>query len=496
VICSTTVHSRRKVGAMFGAALGATVLIAGCTSGSNNTAGSANTAAAATPVAAAPVAPKEFGVLHPAVGLGLLRVMTLEERPNQRDIVIYPALPNELSRVAGVITTVAQTPLSHVNLRAVQDNVPNAFVPGALDDPGIKALIGRYVKYTVAEGSVTIAAATQAEVEAHHAASRPAEAQTPERDLSVRAITPLANLGFDDWRAFGVKAANVATLATFDLADADVPDGYAIPFSFYDEFMKANSFYDRVAKLLADAKFRSDPAVQDEQLAELRDAIKAAPMPAGMEAELDVVQRSFPVGASIRCRSSTNNEDLPNFSGAGLYDSKTQHGDEGHLSKCVKQVFASVWNLRAFLERDFYRIDHLATAMGVLLHPAFADEQANGVAVSIDPVYDTPGAFYVNAQRGEDLVTNPDALSVPEALLLGSDGSVAVITYSNRVEPGEKLLTDAQISALRSSLTVVHDRFKALYKPANGEKFAMEVEFKITSSGRFSIKQARTWVFA
>ena len=242
-------------------------------------------------------------------------------------------------------------------------------------------------------------------------------------------------------------------------------------------------------------QFRTDPAVQDAQLAELRDAIESAPISTRPEKALETVQRSFPTGTSIRCRSSTNNEDLPNFSGAGLYDSKTQHPEEGHLSKCVKQVYARVWNLRAFLERDFYRIDHLATAMGVLLHPNFAGEKANGVAVSIDPVYDTPDVYYVNAQLGEDLVTNADALSVPEALLLGADGSVAVITHSNLVEPGENLMTDAQVVALRSSLQIVHDRFEALYKPALGEKFAMEIEFKITAAGNVSIKQARTWVF-
>ena len=37
---------------------------------------------------------------------------------------------------------------------------------------------------------------------------------------------------------------------------------------------------------------------------------------------------TYPEGQSLRYRSSTNNEDLPGFSGAGLYDSKTQDPDE------------------------------------------------------------------------------------------------------------------------------------------------------------------------
>jgi hypothetical protein len=440
-------------------------------------------------------APVDYLSLNPAVGFGLLRVMTLDERPNPRDVVIYKALPNEMPRVAGVITTVAQTPLSHVNLRAVQDRVPNAFVRNALEDPTITALVGRYVKYTVTSSGFTIGPATQSEVETHHAAARPATSQVPERDLSVKSIAPLSKIGFNDWKAYGVKAANVATLATFGLPAGTVPTGYAVPFYFYDEFMKANGIYDTVREMLAHPQFRSDLATQENWLELLREVIKNAPMPGWMMTQLGEMQKSYPAGTSIRCRSSTNNEDLPNFSGAGLYDSKTQHPDEGHISKCIKQVYASTWNFRAFAEREFYRIDHLATAMGVLTHANFEGEGANGVAVSTDPLHGSSGTYYVNTQLGEDLVTNPDALSIPEELLLGADGSVTVVARSNLVGANRLLMTDAQIAALRSQLKVINDRFAALYGVKSGDKFAIEIEFKITRDNLLSIKQARPWLF-
>ena len=109
--------------------------------------------------------------------------------------MIYEALPNELPRVAGIITTVPQTPLSHVNLRAVQDGIPNAFIRDALDKPDIASLVGSYVHYEVTETGYSIRAATPAEVDAHYASSRPAEAQTPQRDLTVTALTPLSQVG-------------------------------------------------------------------------------------------------------------------------------------------------------------------------------------------------------------------------------------------------------------------------------------------------------------
>ena len=473
--------------------IGSTILLLGaCSAALDQLSGPTTTDA---PVPVAQSEGPSFVPLNRAVGFGLLRLMTLEERPNPRDVVIYQVLPNELPRVAGVITTVGQTPLSHVNLRAVQDQVPNAVAARVLEDPTVTGLIGRYVKYTVADAGLTIEPATQAQVEAHFAALRPTQDQVPERDLSVRSITPLRDVGFENWTAFGVKAANVATLRRLDLPNVFVPDGSAVPFYYYDKFMTYNGLYERAQKMFNDTEFRSDPTVQDNKLAEFRDAIKGAPMPEWMTKDLTKLQRSFPSGTALRCRSSTNNEDLPNFSGAGLYDSFTQHPDEGPMTKCIKQVYASVWNLRAFLERDFNRIDHLQTAMGVLVYPHFKGEMANGVAVSADPVYGTEQAFYVNTQLGSDLVTNPLAKSTPEELLIYPDGEFAVVTHSNRVPPGDTVLTKAQIALIQASLVTVHDRFAELYRVQPGEKFAMEVEFKIRSDGTLAIKQARTWIF-
>ena len=440
----------------------------------------------------------DFISLNRGRGFGFLRAMSLGERPNPRDIVIYETLPNDLPRVAGIITTVPQTPLSHVNLRAVQDGVPNAFVRDALEAPDIEGLIGSYVQYLVGSTSYYVFAASPSEVDAHYADSRPSEPQTPERDLTVTEITPLSDIEFDDWNAFGVKAANVAVLGTLDFPENTVPDGYAVPFYFYDEFMKHNGFYDDVKELLADPNFQSDFDTQEKELKKLRKKIKKGETPGWIIAALEEMHAGFPAGTSLRYRSSTNNEDLPGFSGAGLYDSKTQHPDETEedgIAKSLKQVYASLWNFRAFTEREFYRVDHLAAAMGVLVHPNYSDELANGVAVSFDPIRMRYGNYYVNSQLGEDLVTNPDAHSAPEEILLHQGGEYTVLATSNQMQRGQLLMSDAQMDQLRRHLELVHDEFAELYGVEADEPFAMEIEFKITSDDILSIKQARPWVF-
>ena len=439
--------------------------------------------------------------------------------------MLYEALPNELPRVAGIISTFPQTPLSHVNLRAAQDGIPNAFIRGARDDPDLTALLDSYVRYEVTETGYSLRAAMQAEVDAHYEASRSTQPQTPQRDLSVTEITPLSEIGFADWDAFGVKAANVAELRKLGFPEGTVPDGFAISFYFYDKFMTETALgeatwlgykgegvgvgldaettlEEAVEAMLAHSAFRTDFKLQDEMLDDLRDAIEDVETPEWLIEALTEMNTSFDEsfgeGRNRRYRSSTNNEDLPGFNGARLYDSKSQKPseDEEDLGKSLKEVYASLWNFRAFSERAFHRIDHKAAAMGILVHPSYQAELVNGVAVSFDPVFGLDGEYYVNSQVGEDLVTNPEAHSVPEEILLHQYYDYIVLATSNQVPPGQLLMSNDQMDQLRRHLKVIHDHFKTLYNPGPGEPFAMEIEFKITSDNILAIKQARPWVFS
>ncbi len=462
--------------------------------------------------------------LNAAEGYGRLRLMEDGERPGLRDVAIYGSLPNDLPRVAGTITTVPQTPLSHVNLRAVQNGLPNAFIRDVLDDESVVGLIGSHVYFAVTADGYTIREATKAEVDAHFEKLRPTQTQMLQRDLSVMEIASLADVEFADWTAFGVKAANVAELAQLSLPDGTTPVGFAVPFYFYDEFMKqatvseatllgkkkwpddekitlaaGTTLASAVTQMLAHARFQADYDVQEEMLDDLRDAIKDATTPQFIIDALTTMHAAYPDGQSLRYRSSTNNEDLPSFSGAGLYSSKTQDPDEtadDGIDKSIKGVWASLWNYRAFLERDFHRVDHATVSMGVLVHPNYSDELVNGVAVSHDPIMLQDDVYYVNAQVGEDLVTNPEAYSQPEQLLLDANGAATVLSRSSLAASDRPLMSDAHMRQLRSNLKTIHDRFETLYEVESGQDFAIEVEFKITADNRLAIKQARPWIFA
>ena len=144
--------------------------------------------------------------------------------PFLRNNLVYYPMP-------GVITLERQTPLSHVNLRAMQDGVPNAYIGNALDDPVIAGLVDKSVRFEVTAapgGTYSIAEATADEVASHHAGRPPAAPQTPVRDLSPTEYRDLDEVEFGDADAFGAKATNLVVLRTLDLEDVRCRTGTRI----------------------------------------------------------------------------------------------------------------------------------------------------------------------------------------------------------------------------------------------------------------------------
>src|SRR6185369_14310756 len=96
-------------------------------------------------------------------------------------------------------------------------------------------------------------------------------------------------------------------------------------------------------------------------------------------------------------RSSTNAEDLPGFSGAGLYSTVPNvRADEAFLS-AVKTVWASIWNDAAYGAREREGVDHRAVMAAVLVQQG-VDAEAAGVMLTANP-FDTADrdVVYLNA---------------------------------------------------------------------------------------------------
>ncbi len=380
----------------------------------------------------------DYQALNVAESYGLLRFLKASDLSKQfvtfRDIVVLDRVPNDISVTLGIITSEFQTPLAHINVLSQNRGTPNMAFHGAYDLEQFREFEDKWVRLSVGPFNYELEEVSKEEADAWWEEHKPGEVQVPGANTDVVALTDCETMlaDFDPkdgpavvatikeaTRAFGGKAAHYAALTHIE--GLPVPDGFGVPIYDDFQFMEENGFDIRISELLKRTDFQENPEVRENELAALRKDMQAAPVNAEFEALLlNKIAADYPVEKQrLRFRSSTNAEDLDGFTGAGLYTSKS--GDPNDASdpvlEAVREVWSSVWYFRAFEERSYRSIDHLAVGMALLVHPSFPDEEANGVALTDNP-FDKSGlepAFYVNVQYGgESVVLPPAGISTDE----------------------------------------------------------------------------------
>jgi phosphoenolpyruvate synthase/pyruvate phosphate dikinase len=105
-------------------------------------------------------------------------------------------------------------------------------------------------------------------------------------------------------------------------------------------------------------------------------------------------------GKGVFVRSSSNSEDLPNFSGAGLYTSVPNVREPEKVIEAIKTVWASLWNYEAYEARERKLVKHTDIYMGVLIQEG-VNSESSGVIITSDPFNDKNNQFvYIAAKRG------------------------------------------------------------------------------------------------
>ncbi len=339
------------------------------------------------------------------------------------EVVILPEPLTDITPVAGIISQSFSTPLSHVNIRAAAWDIPNVGLRDAAKT--YAALDGKMVRFEAGATSATLQAATPKEIEASKTAHRErTTVLVPKANLAATALATLDTLHAADASAYGSKTSNLGEIVSAKLPGVAVPAGFGIPISFYAAHLKAAGIDAHVETLLADPTFRARLAERRTALEKLRREIQDAPLAPAFVATLgEALQRltaEADAGASaevgVFVRSSTNAEDLPGFSGAGLYDTVPNVRGATAVAEAVKKVWASVWNLAAFEERELYRIDHRQVYGAVLVQIGIAATAA-GVLVTAHPTDPTDkNTFTINAKSGLGMRV-VDGKKLPEILL-------------------------------------------------------------------------------
>lgn len=478
-----------------------------------------------------------FQLLNEGRACGTLQKMTPEELAETpvsfKDVLVLTRLPNELPVVGGTITEEFQTPLAHVNVAARNRGTPNIAIPDASENTKIKPFIGRLVEFIVKNGDYTIREMTLSQAEKCWDEIKK-EPFAPDSDLEFSELTLFKDILFEDSTRFGVKAANLAVLS--QVLPDNTPAGFAVPFYYYNEFIKSKTITseiiskaetdcvdegrsaeicsevtafltaetpetiaDFIVRMLADSKFKSDTIFREAVLNALKYIIYRTPVDEAFATELNSRIAEVFGTEKVRLRSSTNSEDLEQFSGAGLYDSVSAYS-EGVDAASLKigKIWASIWNFSAFEEREFWGIDHNAVFMGLCVSSAYDGETSNGVLITKNIADPAIAGMYVNVQKGEASVTNPEDGGIPEIFVItesfGGNVEILPIRYSS-LSPDKSILTHDQVKELYKASLKAHEEFAGLYGINEGAA-VFDIEFKFNDPGdgtRLILKQIRPY---
>lgn len=452
---------------------------------------------------------QNYQALNPQKAYGYLRKVNISDIGStylgRHDILVVNGLPLDIPVIAGIITNVFQTPLSHINVLSHNRGTPNMALKSAWEDTLISRLVDKLVFLEVRADSFLLRKASQEEADSFWSKKEPKEPVVLECKDDSAGLFEMQELSHASLNLVGAKAANFAELSKIKMGSdvMPVPDAaFAIPFYYYRKHLSENGIDTYIQSVLSDSLFRTDYRRRILLLDKLRDSIIGAPL--DKEFLRDVEDKISTIGdyKRMRFRSSTNVEDIEGFNGAGLYESHTGIiGDSRKtVEKAIKKVFASLWTLRGFEERDYFKIDHNSAAMAILVHRSFPDEEANGVAITGNIYLPQLPAYTVNVQIKEvSVVTPPQGVIADQFLFHLTSNDVfenPVIEYicKSNINNGKPVMTNEEIVLLAKWLSAINQHFYQIFQPAVPlQMFMMDVEFKLDEERKLCIKQARPY---
>jgi hypothetical protein len=445
---------------------------------------------------------QEYLALNTGTAIGRVHIIeklddTVEIGDNE--IIILKELPLGLPPVRGIIVAKPSTPLSHINILAKGWNIPNIYIKDA--DKLFKEWDGKWIKL---DASLTKYEFKFADKPILDAAPTFLPREAP-ANLTVKKLTGLREMRKKDSIIYGSKSANLGEMLFARLPGFTVPDGFTVPFYWYDKFIRDNGLDKEIDELLDTYNFIHNPRFRREKLEDLRSKIQSGKFDESLRKQIVQKWKVQLGGRSVFVRSSSNSEDLPNFSGAGLYSSVPNVKEEEKLIEAVKKVWASLWKFEAYEARVRNYVDQQSVYMSALVQLS-VDMQKGGVMISKDPFdAENKNSVYISAVCGHNSKI-PDNNGIPEQVLFNpKSNSVIVMTLSQQenslkfdengglVETPDtcvnkqtkRVLTDLQTRQLSKIALEIRRIF--------GNKAEQDIEWGIMN-GRIYIVQARPFI--
>lgn len=470
-----------------------------------------------------------------AIAVSDIELAYAEGRLNSTDILLIDGVPAELPPVAGVLSLAPATDHSHVAILARASGIPFAYLREANLREQAASLTGMEIYFSANTGFffnsssnsrinlIPIDEGLPLSVRSSLLALK----KTPELDyprkLSLGAMSqPIENISLDHVPHVGGKAANYGFLRQH--SPDFTPDAVALSFDLWDSFMDnrmpAPDDALTVRAYIANALEQHsawpvrDMFALDGKLREIQNAIKSVPFTEGQRDAILEGLSTFDPRRKVRMRSSTNVEDGNSFSGAGLYDSysgciaddtdddengpsacDSERTEERGVFRAIRKVYASFYNLNAYLERLRHGVDENEVGMAILAHYSYPDETelANGVATVSIPFGEYREVKMVT-QKGALSVANPDGETEPEIV---SGFTRDPKLQETRLEQSSSLVTlggsvmtwNNDYVALGSELIKIFNAYSKI--EGIPDPLVLDYEFKKITPDKLIIKQVR-----
>ncbi len=376
---------------------------------------------------------QEYQPLNMAKGIGRIHIIEKLDDTVEigfDEILVLKEVPLQLPPVAGIITISPSTPLSHINLLAKGWGVPNAYIRNAHEL--FKQYDGWWVTFETKADNYSIKRADNNVLKTYQDRVKQLRGvMTPRSDLTVKRLASLSQQRRRDIIAYGGKSANLGEVTSARLRGITVPNGFAVPFYYYDQFIKENNLEEAIYEMMQDQKFVHNPAYRRERLAAMREKIQQGTVNEALRAEVLRRFKTEYAGKGVFVRSSSNSEDLPNFSGAGLYSSVPNVREPEQVIEAIKTVWASLWNFEAYDARERALVDHSKVYMGVLIQEGINSE-SSGVMITTDPYdRDNNNSIYISAKRGLGIKVVEGKKIAEQILYTPRSNAVQVLTRSD-----------------------------------------------------------------
>jgi rifampicin phosphotransferase len=449
---------------------------------------------------------QEYLALNTGKAIGRIHIIdklddTVEIGDNE--ILVLKELPLNIPPVRGIIVAKPSTPLSHINILAKGWNIPNVYIKDA--DNLFKEFDTYWVNLEADLTDYKIKRIADYEPGKEPPIPKPPDIQVPPVDLNSKKLAGLREMRKKDSVIYGSKAANLGEMLNAKVAGFIVPDGFSVPFYWYDQFMKDNALDKIILQLIDDNDFVHNPRIRRQKLEELRAQIQKGKFDDSLKQQIIERWRTQLGGKSVFVRSSSNSEDLPNFSGAGLYSSVANVKEEEALIEAVKKVWASLWKFEAYEARVRNYVSQTDVYMSALVQVG-VDMDRGGVMITKDPFdEENENAVYISVVCGHNSQI-PDNKGIPEQILFNpKSNSVILMTFSQQENAfifdengGLKETTDkCADKASKRILTNVQSRNLAKtalnIKRIFGNKREQDIEYGFIK-GQLYVVQARPYI--